>query len=87
MINKTRQLAVEVNHDDMRRITVEDRDLRANIDMGVATTVNAIIAAAIRYGAFSIFILSPWTMSYASAYEWMAHCASSYLSIRQPRHR
>jgi type IV pilus assembly protein PilB len=54
MINKTRQLAVEVTHDDMRRIIVEDRDLRTDIDMGVATTVNAIIAAAIRYGASDI---------------------------------
>ncbi|HEY3297579.1 MAG TPA: GspE/PulE family protein [Armatimonadota bacterium] len=54
MLNKARQLSVEVTHDDMRRITVEDRDLRADIDMGVATTVNAIIAAAIRYGASDI---------------------------------
>lgn len=54
MNNKLRQLNVEVTHDDMRRIIVEDRDLRTDIDMGVATTVNAILAAAIRYGASDI---------------------------------
>jgi type II secretory ATPase GspE/PulE/Tfp pilus assembly ATPase PilB-like protein len=43
-----------LTHEDMRRITVEDRDIRSDIDMAVANSVNAIIAAAIRFGASDI---------------------------------
>lgn len=43
-----------LTHEDMRRITVEDRDIRTDIDMAVANSVNAVIASAIRYGASDI---------------------------------
>lgn len=43
-----------LTHEDMRRITVEDRDIRTDIDMAVANSVNAVIAAAVRYGASDI---------------------------------
>ncbi|MHB0912989.1 MAG: GspE/PulE family protein [Armatimonadota bacterium] len=47
---------VEITRDDMRRITVEDRDLKSDVDMAIATTVNALIACAIRHNASDIHL-------------------------------
>ena len=53
-MNTGRSANVEITRQDMMRVVVEDKDLKTDIDMSVATTVNAIIAAAIRYNASDI---------------------------------
>ena len=45
---------LDVTREDIRRIIVEDRDIRTDIDMAIVNTVHAIIAAAIRHRASDI---------------------------------
>lgn len=49
-----RNAELDITREDIRRIVVEDKDIRTDIDMAIVNTVHAIIAAAIRHRASDI---------------------------------
>jgi len=53
-MDPVRGSGIDITREDIRRIVVEDRDIRGDTDMAIVNTVHAIIAAAIRHRASDI---------------------------------